>query len=89
MSEEVQGPTMSKLYDESLERPHEFLIADVPTTQSSKVSTMKRQQKPMDFESSKDVYLASAKGQFIRNDFKRNSSFDARDHAFEYFKNNS
>ena len=43
----------------------------------------------MDFESSKDVYLASAKGQFIKNDFKRNSSFDARDHAFEYFKNNS
>ena len=43
----------------------------------------------MDFESSKDVYLASAKGQFIRNEFKRNSSFDARDHALEYFKNNA
>ena len=31
-SEEVQVASMSKLYDESLERPHEMLIAEIPTT---------------------------------------------------------
>ena len=43
----------------------------------------------MGSDQSRDVYLASGKGHFVKNDFKRNSSFDARDHALEYFRNHN